>query len=183
MFRRFCVDFSSIWCQCLLEFLSIFGPYSVRIIARVHRTQHKPALRLRIRPPQNGPTYCIVPLVVLQLNVMICDRTCAVIYNAVFISTLDFDRFLPVFCRSCVDLSSVLCRFFVSFLSTFAWLSVHIGSIFGQYSVRMIAHHRNNQHKSALPFQIRPSTSGPTYCIIPLIERPTYYIMTEYNNL
>ena len=36
---------------------------SVSIIAHVHMDQHEPALRLRIRPPKSGPTYCIVPLI------------------------------------------------------------------------------------------------------------------------
>ena len=118
--RLLFVDVSSIFCRLFVYFLSIFAwfsfdilsifcPYCVRLIARVHRSQIKPALCLWIRQPTSGPTYCIVPLILSGLNVIIWNRTYTVIYNTIIMSKLDLEKCVFVFCRFCVDVSSVFC--------------------------------------------------------------------------
>ena len=183
---RPCVDVSSVLCRYFVYLLpmcawlsdhigSVFGPYSVRIIVRNHWDEHKPALRLRSRVvPLIASSHFlnVPPPIVSWLNIMICDRTCTVSYNTIFISKLDFEKVVSVFYRCCVDVSSVLCRYFVYFVSMFAWFYVHIRSVFGPYSVVIIAHHHRNQHKPALRLRSRT-----------LLERRTYCIMTGSNDL
>ena len=142
MFRRFCVDVSSILCRCLLGYMSILGPYSVRILLLLLRiitgTSTSRICASGVVHPIMVPLivsshFLNVALIVSWLNLMICDRTCTVIYRTRIISNLDFENFLPVSCRSCVDVSSVLCRFFVYLVSMLAWFSVNIRSVFCAY--------------------------------------------------
>ena len=192
MFPRFCVDFSFIFCRRLLGSLSIFGPYSVHIRTVwshvVAGTSTSPLCPSRFVHPQVVPLIVSshllnVALIISWLNLTICSRTYTGTHDSIIISKLDFKKCLSVSWRACVDVSPVLYRILVYLLSMFAWLSVHIGSVFGPYSVRIIVRNHRDQHKPALRFRSRTSTSGPTYCIVPLIERSTYYIVTEYNDL
>ena len=154
--REASVSFLSIFCRCFLGFvsilhlfsvdvclgsLSIFFSSSVCIMARVHSNDHKPALRVRIRPPTSGPSYCIVPFIVSShlvnvpcivswLNMVICNRTCTVIYDTIIISKLGLEKLLSAFGRSSVDICLRLCRFFVYYPSMFAWFSVDILFVF-----------------------------------------------------
>ena len=81
------------------------------------------------------------------------------------------------------SLSIFSCRRLVGFVWILRLFSVNIYLVYFQYSVRIIAHVHRKRRKPALRFRVRPPISGPTYCIVPLIERPIYCIMTEYNNL
>ena len=146
MFPRFCVDFSFIFCRRLLGCLSIFGPYSDRILCVwshvIEETSTSPLCPSRFVHPQVVPLIVSshllnVALIISWLNLTICSRTHTVTHDSIIISKLDFKKCLSVSWRACVDVSSVLCRFLVYLLSMFAWLSVHIGSILGPYWVRI----------------------------------------------
>ena len=93
--------------------------YSVLIITCVHKKRHEPALRLQIRPPTSGPTYCIVPFIVSWPNIIICYRTCILCHHTIIISKLDLEKLHSIFCRFSVNVCSVLCRFFVHFYRYF----------------------------------------------------------------
>ena len=179
IFCRFSADSSSIFFPCLLGLLSIFWSYYIRIIARVYRKLQKPALRLRTRPPTSGPTYCIVPFIVSWLNIIIYNRACTVKDNTIFISKLDLEKLLFVFCRYSVDVCSVLYWFFIYFLPIFACVLIDTLFVLCPCCVCFIARVHRKQHKPALRLRIHPPASGPTYCIVPLIERPTYCILKE----
>ena len=64
-----------------------------------------------------------------------------------------------------------------------AWFSVNIVSVLFLPSVRIIASDHMDQHQPALRLWIRLSKSCVTYCIAPLINRPTYCIITECNHV
>ena len=116
----FSVDVCSVLCRFFVYFLSMFVclsvnilailcPYSVCIIAGVHRKQHKPAQRLRNRPPTNGPTYCIVPFLVSWLNIIFCNQKSTVlIYDTIIMSKVDLKKLLSVFCRHLLGFVSIL---------------------------------------------------------------------------
>ena len=180
MFTRFSVDFSSIFCRCLLGFLSIFCPYYVRIVSHVFTGScTSPLCAPGFVHPQVVPLIVSshlsnIPLIVSWLNVIICNQACTVYHNTLIISKLDLEKHLSVCCRFSVDVCSVLCRYFVYLLSMVAWFSVNILSEFCLHFVRIIARVHRNQQKPALRPRTRPPTSGPTYCIVPLIKHPTY---------
>ena len=169
----FCI-FSSNVCRFLLYFLSIFCPYSARVIARVHRDQHKPAQCLRNRPRKSGPTYCIVPLIKRLAYCIMIE------YN-----NLEPNMYSNL---SCYDIFKTRPREFfgrysVSRSSTFCWYLLGFLPVSCSYSVHIIARVHRNQHKSALRVRLCRPKSDPTYCIVPLIRRPIYCIMTQCNNL
>ena len=153
---------------------SVFGPYSVFILflllriitgTSTSRLCDSGAVHPKMVPLIVSSHLLNFALIVSWLNLTICDRTCTVMYRTRIISKIDFKNFLSVFCQSCVDVSSVLCRFFVYLVSMLAWFL----SIFCPYSVRVIARVHRDQHKPALRLRIRPPKNGPTYCIVPLI--------------
>ena len=182
MFAWFSVDELS-------DVLSVFCPYSVRIIARVFTgTSTRPLCAFGFFHPQVIPLLVSshllnVPFIVSWLNIIGCNSPCTVIYNTAIISELDLEKCLSVLCRFSVDVSTGFCRFCVILLSMYAWCSVDILPVFIWYSVCIIARVHRNQHKADLCLRIRPLTSGPTYCIVPLVKRPTYCVMTECNSL
>ena len=119
-----------------------------------------------------------VPFIV-KLNIIICNRSCTVIHSTILFHNstsrnlcLFFVDVLSMFVRFCVDSLFIRCWFFVLFFL----------SIFRPHFVRIIARNQSKKHKPALRLRTHPTTSGPTYCIVPLIERPIY-CKTEYNNL
>ena len=161
VFCRYFVYILSIFAWFSFLILSVFCSYSVRIIARVHRNQHKAILRLRIRPPQ------VVPLIVSShlLNVpffVSSSRNVCHFSVDLLKCVLGFLTAFRLFCCRCL----------------LGFLSVHC-----PYSVRIIACVHRNQHNATLRLRILPPTSGPPSCIVPLVKRPIHCIMTEYNKL
>ena len=150
--REASVSFLSIFCRCFLGFVSIlhlfsvdvclgclwiFFSYSVCIMARVHRNQHKATLRLRIRPPQAVPLLVSshllnVPFIVSWLNVTVCNWMYTIIYKSMLMSKLDLEKCLSVFCRFSVDVS-------LGRLSSFRLFSVDVCLIFCRYSARILS--------------------------------------------
>ena len=149
MFPRFCVDFWSICCRCLLGCLSILGPYSVHILCVslcvITGTSTSLPCASGVVHPQVVPLIVLshllnVPLIISWMNLMICDRTCTVSYNTIFISKVDLKtfclfsiEFLQMLPSFRVDFSSIFCRCFLGFMSIFGPYSVRIRSSFCSY--------------------------------------------------
>ena len=195
MFRRFCVDISSILCRCLLGYMSILGPYSVRILL----------LFLRIITGISTSRLCAsgvvhflnVALIVSWLNVIVCNWTYTVIYKSMLISKLDLEKCLSFFCRFAEvfprfsnNFSSIFCGCLLGFLSIFRLFSVDACLVFFSCSVRILfifcSYYRARAQEPAQARFVPPDsshTSGPTSCIVPLVKRPIHCIMTKYNRL
>ena len=67
------------------------------------------------------------------------------------------------------------------FMSIFALFSVDILSVYYPYYVCIIPHVHRDQHKAVLYLRIHQLKNGLTYCIVPLIRRLNYCMMTECN--
>ena len=118
IFGLFAVDVCLVVCPYWVHIGSVLGPYWVRILCVITGTSTSPPCASGVVHPQIVPRIVSshllnVPLIISWLNIMICDQTCTVSYNTIFILKLDFEKVLSVSYQCCVDVSSVLCRFFV----------------------------------------------------------------------
>ena len=140
---RFSVDICLVFCRFFVYFLSMFAwvvcRYSVLLLSILSRvftyTSRSPLcasgfVHRQVVPVIVSSHLLNVPLIVSWLNMVICNRTCTVIYDTIIISKLGLEKLLSAFGRFSVDICLSLCRFFVYYPSMFAWFSVDILFVF-----------------------------------------------------
>ena len=110
--------------------MSTFCPYSVRtlsILSNVITGISTSPLCASVSVHQQVVPFTVSPhllnflFIVSRMNIISSNRTYTVMYDTIFLSKLDLEKLLSVIGLYSVDASSVLCRFFVYFLTMFAW--------------------------------------------------------------
>ena len=127
------VDVCLVLCRLFVYFLSMFARFNYRNSVRnqsvLSRVFTSPLCESDFVHPQVvllivSSHLLKVPLIVSWLNIVICNRTCEVIYNAIIISKLDLEKllclfvyFLLMFPPNCDGYLFIICRCLFEFLS------------------------------------------------------------------
>ena len=135
----FSVDFLLTFRLFHVDVCYVHGRQYIHIISAVclyHRECSQEPAQARSMLPDSSTTQAVpliisshllnIPLIVSWMNVIICNRTCAVIHNTTIISKLDLNKCLSIFCRFSVNVLSVFCGCFVYSASMLALFTVDI---------------------------------------------------------